>query len=281
MWFIQFLNGLSYSLLLFLVSVGLALSMGVMRIVNLAHGSYFLLGGYVGYSIARLTGNFFVAALGGATSTLIFGLFMEHYFLRHLYAKHLEQLLCTFGFVYVIMALTKFVWGGNVLVIQKPAILLGSVDMFGFSFPIYRVAIIAVGLIIAICLWWLLGKTRIGIAIRAVVEDDKMAAAIGINARTTVIASFGLGLLLAGLAGVLGGPILGLYPGLDLEILMLAIVIVVVGGGTLEGAFLGSLLIGFASIFGMIFLGERSLFVAFGIMAIVLLLRPQGLLGRL
>lgn len=277
---IQVLNALSYSFLLFLVAVGMALTMGVMSIVNLAHGSYYVLGAYVGYSVGKWTGSFVIAALAGASSSVLFGLFMEHFFLRYLYGKHLEQIVVTFGFVYVIMALTKLVWGRDPLIIEKAAVLAGSMDIFDFSFPIYRFAVIVIGFVIAIGLWWFLGKTRIGIAIRATVEDAQMAAGIGINVRATAITAFALGTFLAGLGGVLGGPILGIFPGLDLEILMMAIVIVVVGGGTPEGAFLGSLLIGFASIFSMIWLEELSLFVVFGAMAVVLLLRPQGLLGR-
>ena len=275
------LNALFYSLLLFLVAVGLSLILGLMGVINLAHGSLYLLGAYVGYSAGSLSGNFFVAIISGAICSGLVGLFIERTTIRHLLGQHLEQVLVTFGFVYVFMALSKYFWGGYPKNLEKLAILEGSVVIAGSSFPVYRLAIIGIGLIIALVLWWFIERSRFGILVRAGVEDKDMVSALGVNINAIFIKVFILGSLLSGLAGALGGPVIGAYPGLDNQMLMTALVIVIIGGfGTLQGAFLGSLIIGFAEVFTKIWLPEVSLFIVFVAMAIILLLRPKGLLGK-
>lgn len=281
MWVIQSLNALFYSQLLFLVSVGLSLILGLMEIVNLAHGSLYLLGAYVGFTLGALTGNFFIAVIGGGLASALAGLIIERTSIRHLFGEHLEQVLVTFGFVYIFMALTKFFWGGFPKHLEKLAILEGSINLGESSFPVYRLAIIVFGLIMAAGLWLLMERTRFGITLRAGVEDKQMAAALGININVVFIKVFILGSFLAGIAGALGGPVIGAYPGLDNHMLMMALVVVIIGGlGTIKGAFLGSLLIGFVEVFAKVWLPEASLFVVFVAMAVVLLLKPKGILGR-
>ena len=281
MWLIQILNGLFNSLLLFLVSVGLSLILGLMGVLNLAHGVFYLLGAYVGYTVGSLTGNFFIAIAAGALSSALLGFAIERLTIRHLLGEHLEQVLITFGFVYMFMSITKFFWGGYPKIMEKPAFLEGSVELMGNFVPIYRLAIIVIGIVVAFCMWWLSEKTWFGIKLRAGVEDKEMASALGININAVFVKVFVLGSFLAGLAGVLGGPVIGAYIGLDDKMLMMALVIVIVGGfGTIQGALLGSFLIGFTEVFSKLWLQEASLFIVFIAMAVVLLLKPKGLLGK-
>jgi branched-chain amino acid transport system permease protein len=281
MWLIQVLNGLFNSLLLFLVSVGLSLILGLMGVLNLAHGVFYLLGAYVGYTMGSLTGSFLIAVISGAASSALLGFAIERLTIRHLLGEHLEQVLITFGFVYMFMSITKFFWGGYPKIMAKPALLEGSVELMGNFVPIYRLAIIVIGIIVAFCMWWVSEKTWFGIKLRAGVEDKQMASALGININAVFIKVFVLGSFLAGLAGVLGGPVIGAYIGLDDKMLMMALVIVIVGGfGTIQGALLGSLLIGFVEVFSKLWLQEASLFIVFIAMAVVLLLKPKGLLGK-
>ena len=278
---IHSLNALFYSLLLFLVAVGLSLIMGLMGVINLAHGSLYLLGGYVGFSVGLLTGNFFLAIIAGAVGSALAGFIIERTTIRHLLGQHLEQVLVTFGFGYVFMAFTKLFWGGYPKNLEKPAILEGSIALAGYPFPVYRLGIIMIGLIITFALWWFIERTRFGIMVRAGVEDKQMVSALGININVVFIKVFILGSLLAGLAGALGGPVIGAYPGLDSQMLMMAMVIVIVGGfGTLQGAFFGSLIIGFVEVFTKVWFPEGSLFIVFITMAIILILKPRGLSGK-
>lgn len=278
---IHILNALFYSQLLFLVTVGLSLILGLMGVLNLTHGSFYMLGGYVGFAVGSLTGNFLIAIIAGAMSSALAGFIIERGTIRHLHGEHLEQVLVTFGFVYIIMALTKFFWGGYPKNLEKPAILIGSIDLGGSFFPVYRLAIISIGLIIGLVLWWFMERTRFGIMLRAGVEDKQMVSALGININVIFIKVFVLGSSLAGLAGALGGPVIGAYPGLDNQMLMMALVIVIVGGfGTLKGAFFCSLLFGFIEVFTKVWLPEISLFIVFITMAVILLLKPKGILGK-
>jgi len=252
-----------------------------MGVINLAHGSLYLIGGYIGFSTGLLTGSFVIAVIAAAIGSALAGFIIERTTIRHLLGQHLEQVLVTFGFVYVIMALTKFFWGGYPKTLDKPGLLEGSVSLLGQPFPLYRLGIIMIGLLIAAALWWFIERTRFGIMIRAGVEDKEMVSALGININVVFIKVFILGSLLAGLAGALGGPVIGAYPGLDNQMLMIALVIVIVGGfGTLQGAFFGSLLIGFIEVFTKVWFPEGSLFIVFVAMAVILILKPAGILGK-
>lgn len=278
---IQTLNGASYGLLLFLLAAGLSLIFGLMRVVNLAHGSYYMLGAYLGLSIIRGTGSFPLAMLGAAAVVALIGMVMERGFFRRLYGRELDQVLMTFAFAYIFMDLAKWVWGGHPQSLPVPPALSGSIDFLGEAFPIYRMAIIVVGLGTALALWLFLDRTRIGAIVRAGVDDQEMVSGLGINIKLFFTAIFALGAGLAALGGVIGGPIIGAYTGLDFEILVMALVVVVVGGlGTLRGAFWGSLLIGFAETFGKAFFPQYAMATVYVAMVLVLLFKPTGLLGK-
>lgn len=278
---IQILNGLSFGFLLFLLGSGLSLMFGLMEIVNLSHGSYFMLGAYIGISVSRWSGSFWLgAALAGLLMGLVGG-FTERLLLRRLHLRALDQVLLTFGFVYIFMDLSKWLWGGDPLSLAKPTLLKGSIDILGDSFPIYRLAIIIIGLSIAVLLWLFQEKTLVGAIVRAGVDDREMVTVLGININLIFTGVFSLGAFLAGFGGVIGGALLGAYQGMDLEVLILALVVVVVGGlGSLKGALLGSLLIGMLDNFGKTFFPDFAMVTIFLAMAVILLLKPSGLLGR-
>ena len=278
---IQILNGLSFGFLLFLLGSGLSLMFGLMEIVNLSHGSYFMLGAYIGISVSRWSGSFWLgAALAGLLMGLVGG-FTERLLLRRLHLRALDQVLLTFGFVYIFMDLSKWLWGGDPLSLAKPALLKGSIDILGDSFPIYRLAIIMIGLSIAVLLWLFQEKTLVGAIVRAGVDDREMVTVLGININLIFTGVFSLGAFMAGFGGVIGGALLGAYQGMDLEVLILALVVVVVGGlGSLKGALLGSLLIGMLDNFGKTFFPDFAMVTIFLAMAVILLLKPSGLLGR-
>jgi branched-subunit amino acid ABC-type transport system permease component len=279
---IQLTNGLVFSLLLFLIAAGLSLIFGLMDVVNLAHGTFYLLGGYVGLTVIRWTDNFWLALLVTPLVVGSMGLLLEITLLRRMYRRgHLDQVLFTFGAALIGTDLMRWTWGAFVETVPTPAPLAGQIDVLGIAFPIYRLVMIGLGLVIAAVLWLVIDRTRIGAIIRAGVSDAQMVSAMGINIERVFAGVFAVGSGLAALSGVAAGPIVNVYPGLDFEILILAMVVVVVGGlGTLKGAFWGSLLIGMADTFGKSLLPQFSVFVIFVIMAIVLLVRPAGLFGR-
>jgi branched-chain amino acid transport system permease protein len=280
-WVIQTFNGLSYGALLFLLASGLSLIFGVMRIVNLAHGSYFLLGGYVGLSIVWRTGSFALALLGGGLAIALVGVAMERLFLQRLHGQVLGQVLMTMGFALIFQDLALLIWGGDPYSLPAPAWLVGSLRAGTLVFPVYRLFVIAVAVAIAVALWLFLERTRAGAVIRAAVDDEEMARGVGINVAGVSMGVFGLGAFLAALGGVVGGAFIGVYPGSDFEILPYAFVVVIVGGlGSLQGAIVGSLLVGLLDNFGKALFPELSYFTLFAPMAVILALRPTGLFGR-
>lgn len=280
--FVQFLNGLVISMLLFLTAAGLSLILGLMDVINLVHGSAYLLGGYLGLTIVRQVDSFWLALIMAPILTGFFGLLIEKLFLQRLYRKgHLHQVLFTFGLALVAADLMRWNWGSHVLTIPAPPGLSGTVLIAGIQFPVYRLFILLFGLVLAAGLWFLIERTRVGAIVRAGVADSQMVDALGIDIQRVFTAVFALGTALAALAGVLAAPVLNLYPGLDSEILLLAMVVVVVGGlGTVKGAFWGAIVIGMADTFAKARLPAVSVFIIFLIMALVLLIHPSGLLGR-
>jgi len=279
---IQLLNGLVSSMLLFTMAAGLSLIFGQMNVINLSHGAFYLLGGYIGLTAVRQFGAFWPAVVLAPLAVGLLGLVVERYLLRRMYGseRHLEQVLLTFGIALVLTDLIQWNWGAFVESVPAPAFLAGQIPFLGIRFPIYRLAIIVFGLLLAVGLWLFLERTRIGAIVRAGVTHPQIVSGLGINIQRVFAGVFAVGTALAALAGVLGAPVTTLYPGLDSEILILTIVVVVVGGlGTLKGAFLGALLIGMADTFGKAILPEFSLFILFGVMAVVLLIRPTGLFG--
>lgn len=279
---IQFLNGMAYSLLLFLLAMGLSLIFGMMDVMNLAHGSFFMLGAYVGLVLFGWTGQFWFALVLVPLAIGILGMALELTLLRPLYRRgHLDQVLLTFGLAFVLMDLAKWMWGADVRSLPAPPVLAQSAVIFGKPFPEYRLFVIGFGLLLALALWLFLERTRLGAVIRAGVADKEMVSALGINITLVFTLVFGLGIGLAGLSGIVAGPVLGLYPGMDFQTLIITLIVVVVGGlGTLKGSFWGAILIGQAETFGKVLVPEFALLIVFAIMAIVLLVRPSGLFGK-
>ena len=269
----QTFNGLSYGALLFLLASGLSLIFGVMRIVNLAHGSYFMLGGYVGLSTVWRTGSFAAALVAGAVAVGLIGIAMERLFLQRLAGQTLGQVLMTIGFALIFQDLALLIWGGDPYTIPAPTFLQGAVRVGASSFPVYRIFIVVMALAVGLLLWLALERTRIGAMIRAAVDDGEMARGVGINVPLVSLAVFALGACLAAFGGVIGGAFLGVYPGADFEVLPYAFVVVIVGG-------LGSLLVGLLDTFGKALFPELSYFTLFAPMALILALRPTGLFGR-
>ena len=280
-WVTQTFNGLSYGALLFLLASGLSLIFGVMRIVNLAHGSYFMLGGYVGLSVAWRTGSYVLALLAGALVMAVVGIVMERAFLRRLPGQTLGQVLMTIGFALIFQDVALLIWGGDPYTIRVPAQLSGVVTAGPGRFPIYRIFIVAVAVAVGAVLWLALDRTRVGAMIRAAVDDAEMAQGVGIRVPRVSLGVFALGAALAAFGGVVGAGFLGVYPGLDFEILPYAFVVVIVGGlGSLPGAMVGSLMVGLLDNFGKALFPELSYFTLFAPMALILALKPTGLFGR-
>jgi branched-chain amino acid transport system permease protein len=280
-WLTQTFNGLSYGALLFLLASGLSLIFGVMRIVNLAHGSYFMLGGYLGLSVVWKTGSFVLAAFAAALAMALVGMGMERFFLRRLSEQTLGQVLMTVGFAVIFQDLALLIWGGDPYSIPVPHGLTGSIKLGPSAFPVYRVFIVGVAVVSGAALWLGLDRTRAGAMIRAAVDDGEMAQGVGINVPRVSLGVFALGAFLAALGGVIGGAFLGVYPGADIEVLPYAFVVVIVGGlGSLPGAMVGSLLVGLLDNFGKALFPELSYFTLFAPMALILALRPTGLFGR-
>lgn len=281
--FIQLLNGLAYSLLIFLIATGLSLIFGMMDVINLAHGSFYMLGAYFAYSIVGRSGdNFWLALLAAPLGVALVGIVLEVGYLRPLYHRgHLDQVLLTFGFAYVFSDIVRTVWGSDIRSLPYSPLLQGAVELFGRPYPRYRFFVIVFGLAMAGLLWLVLERTRLGSIVRAGVADREMVSGLGINITLVFTAVFAFGAALAALSGVIAGPILGMQPGMDFEVLIVALIVVVVGGlGTFSGSFWGSLLIGVADTFGKVLQPDFSMALTFAVMAAVLLLRPAGLFGR-
>src|ERR1700730_1637477 len=280
-WILQTFNGLSYGALLFLLASGLSLIFGVMRVVNMAHGSYFLLGGYIGLTVALRTKSFAMALVAGTVAIALVGIAMERLFLRRLRGQELGQVLMTVGFSLIFQDLALLIWGGDPYNLPGPAALSGALRVGGITFPVYRIFIMGVAVAVGLGLWLLLDRTRMGAMIRAAGDGGEMAQGVGINVPRISLVVFGLGAALAALGGVVGAGFLGVYPGADSEVLPYAFVVVIVGGlGSLPGAMAGSLIVGLLDNFGKALFPELAYFTLFAPMAVILALRPTGLFGR-
>jgi branched-chain amino acid transport system permease protein len=277
---LQALNGLQLAMLLFLLSVGLSVVFGLMNFINLAHGTLYMLGAFVGWSVARVTGSFWLALAAGPLAAAALGLVFYAALLRRLQGESpMKQVLVTFGLIFVGIDAVRWIWGDYPASLAAPALLGHSVELLGTSYPAYRLFIIALGLGVALLLYLGLERTRLGAVVRAGVDDRVMVAALGVDVDRAFLAVFCLGCALAGLGGVAAAPVLGVFPGMDVAILIPTLIVVVVGGpGSLSGAFLGSLLIGMAETFGAVLVPQFASFMIYAVMALVLLLRPAGLL---
>jgi len=297
LFFTQLLNGVQLGVLLFLLSAGLTLVFGIMNFVNLTHGSLYMMGAYFAAAAYNWSGgSFLIAGLIGVPATLVLGIVVERVALSTLYTRdHLDQVLATFGLILFFNELVRIIWGPNAVYMNVPDALSGTVDLFGLPYPSYRFAIIAVGLGVGAALYLLIHRTRVGMLIRAGASNPAMVSALGVNIKLLNTLVFGLGAALAGLAGLMAGPILSVQPGMGEPILILTLVVIVTGGiGSIRGAFYGALLVGIVDTIGRVFLPgllreffERSIAQAAGpaiasmliylLMAAVLALRPQGL----
>jgi branched-chain amino acid transport system permease protein len=283
-WLLLTVNSVTFGGLLFLLSAGFSLIFGLMRIPNLTHGSMFMVGAYLGTTFFSgalgFTLNFWVAAVVTALEVAVLGALMERLLLRRLAGQQLAQVLVTLGVSFMVADLCLMGWGGDPISVATPAGLGGFIRIGAAAAPLYRLAIIAIAAVVAIALWLMLDRTRLGAMIRAGVDDPQMARVVGIRVSQLFTIVFGLGAALAGFAGVIGSPILSVYPGLDQDMLPLALVVVILGGtGSLIGSFVGSIIVGFIYNFGQALVPELAYFILFLPMVLVLVLRPQGLFG--
>ncbi|MEI9475182.1 MAG: branched-chain amino acid ABC transporter permease [Deltaproteobacteria bacterium] len=275
------LNGLQFGMLLFLLAVGLSLMFGLMSVINLAHGFFFIVGGYVGVSTFRLTESFLLSLLAGAFVVGLLGLCSERFLLRRVHGRHPEQVLLTFGLVFVLTDVTLWIWGPTPLRIPAPAALDFVVTISGRAYPFYRLMIIVTGGLVAAVLGWVQEKTRWGAIVRAGVDDREMTEGLGINISLVLTLVFSVGAFLAGFAGVMAAPVLAVYHGLAHTVLILSLAAIVVGGmGSLRGCLLMSLLFGLADTFGKVLWPGFAIFTIYAMVAIVLIVKPSGLFGR-
>lgn len=277
----QFVHGLAYGMLLFLVAAGLSMIFGMMDILNLAHAYIFMLAAYIGYTIAGLI-NFWAALLFAPLAVVILGMLIERFMLRKIHPfGHIPELVLTIGIGLVIMEFVKAVWGTQSLMLQPPEILTGLVSIGVFRYPMYRVFVIFFSMAIMILMGLLFYKTRFGTIVRAATVDAEMVNALGINVPLVYTVFFGFGTWLAGLAGVVVAPFLSVFPGLADQVGFDAFVVVVLGGlGSMSGAFVAAVLIGLLNSFGIQFIPTVAPLLTFGLMALVLTIKPTGLFGE-
>jgi len=280
---IQLLNGLQYGLLLFLVASGLTLIFGIMGIINLAHGSFYMLGAYLAWSLAGLTGNLATAILAAVPLTVLFGMALEWLLIRRLYERdHLFQVLLTYGLILVFEELRSIVWGDDVHGVPVPELLNASIRLTeNLSYPVYRLFISGVCLLLALGLYLLIQRTRVGMMIRAGASNRDMAQSLGINIKFIYTLVFALGVALAAFAGMINAPLSSVFPNMGGQVLIICFVVVVIGGiGSVKGAMAASLMIGLADTFGQVLLPEVAGMIVYVLMAAVLVWRPAGLFGK-
>jgi len=278
----QAIHGLVYGMLLFLVASGLTLVFGMMGILNLAHGAFYMLGAYFAYSITVHLGSFWLGLLIGPAAVGLIGILTERFLLRPVHKRgHVAQLLLTFGLFYVLGELVRMIWGSNPLAVPVPQLLSGNIPLLGMTYPIYRVFILFFSVAILGVMAVALLKTRIGILVRAAVSDAEMVDSLGTNVPVLFMGVFGGGAALAAVGGVIAAPFLSTYPGMGLDVLLDCFVVIVIGGfGSLFGALIAAIMIGELQSFGILWIPRLALVFQFMFMAIVLIVRPTGLLGE-
>jgi branched-chain amino acid transport system permease protein len=281
-WAIQTLNSLALGGLLFLLSSGFALIFGLMRIANLTHGALFMLGAYVGATVMAAGFGLLSAAVASMITIAVVGGFIERLILRRLTGNPQGQVLATLGLAFIIADFCLVVWGGDPIPINTPEMFQAPLSILGLTFPSYRLVVLLISCIIGIALYLLLEKTRLGAMIRAGVDDMQMARAVGIPASQLFTIVFCLGAGLAGLGGILGGPIFNAYPGLDADMLPLALIVVILGGvGSLVGTFIASFIVGFIYSFGIALIPDLAYVILFLPMVVVIAFNPTGLFGTI
>jgi branched-chain amino acid transport system permease protein len=281
---IQTLNGVQYGLLLFLIASGLTIIFGIMGVINLAHGSFYMIGAYMALTFTQWTGSIFGAVLLGVPLAVVLGLVVERLFIVHLYKRdHLQQVLLTFGLILIFNELQSIIWGDDPHSVPVPGFLDASVPLTDtLNYPVYRLFLSTVCLGIAGGLYLLVNRTRLGMRMRAGASNPEMVQSLGINTKILFATVFSIGVTLTALAGILAAPVESVYPGIGEQVLIISFVVVVIGGiGSIKGAFVGALLIGLARVYGQVFLPELSSVTVYALMAAILLWRPAGLYGRL
>jgi branched-chain amino acid transport system permease protein len=280
---VQLLNGVQYGLVLFLVASGLTLVFGILGVINLAHGAFYMLGAYVAYWLAASTGSFWAALAGGVVIAFVAGLLLEAVFIRRLYGRdHLAQVLLSFGLILVLDEIRHILFGKDVHSVAAPDFLQGSIPLTDvLSYPVYRLALCVFCLAVAAVIFYIINRTRVGMIVRAGAENRDMTRALGVPFDTVNRFVFAAGIVLAALAGIVVAPISTVFPGMDNQVLILSFVVVVLGGiGSVAGAAIGALVIGLTDTFGKVFFPNFSSITVYLVMAIVLLWRPQGILGQ-
>ncbi len=277
---IQTMNGLQYGLLLFLIASGLTLIFGIMHIINLAHGALYMVGAYLAFWATSITGNLFLAILLALPLAALFGVVIERCLMRILYKRdHLDQVLMTFGLILVIDSLRSIAWGNDVHSVAIPEILAGSIQLTeNLEYPVYRLFISGVCVLVALSMYWILQRTRLGIVIRGGASNREMVQGLGININAIYTLVFAAGAALTAFAGMIAAPVSSVYPGMGNQILIIAFVVVVIGGlGSIRGAFLGALLVGLTATWGAVLVPEYAGMAIYMLMAVVLLFKPRGL----
>ncbi len=276
-----FFNGLTLAALLFIMAIGLNLSFGLLRVVNLSHGAFYLVGGYVGLSVLKLSGHWWLGVLVGALVSAGLAAIEEIFLLRRVRGKATLETLITLSVAIIISDLIVVIWGGNPKMIQIPKALKGFVSLFSVNVPIYNLFLFVFACLIGLALWLLINKTKMGMIIRAGVDNFEMVSAQGINIRLVFTLVFALAGFMAGMAGVIGGTFLMVAPGEDWRILTYTLLIIIIGGmGSFEGTIVGSIIIGLILSFGSVYVPQFSLFLMFAPVALTLVIRPKGLFGR-
>jgi branched-subunit amino acid ABC-type transport system permease component len=284
--FAQSLSGLTAAMFLFLIASGLSLIFGVLRVLNFAHGTFYMLGAYSAFQLVQWLGvgggRFWLAALGAATAVALLGGIIERLLFRHLYGKEeLYQLLFTYALVLILSDSAKMIWGTQQKSVSRPPGLTGALSLFGATIPHYNLLILLLGPAIALTVWFVLQRTRVGRFIRAAALDRETLGALGVNVDRLYTGVFMIGSFLGGLGGALVTPVKTIVPGMDTEMIVEAFIVVVIGGlGSFWGTFLGALIYGQVLSFGILFIPRFSIFSVFVLMAAVLIIRPWGLLGR-
>ncbi len=280
---VQLLNGVQYGLVLFLVASGLTLVFGILGVINLAHGAFYMLGAYVAYWLAAYTGSFLAALAGGVVIAFVAGMLLETVFIRRLYGRdHLAQVLLSFGLILVLDEVRDVLFGKDVHSVAPPAWLAGSIQLTDYlSYPVYRLFLCTFCLVVAVVIFLVIRHTRIGMIVRAGAENRDMTRALGIPFDQVNRYVFAVGIALAALGGIVVAPISTVFPGMGDQMLILSFVVVVLGGiGSVAGAAIGALLIGLADTFGKVFFPTFSSITVYLLMALVLLWRPSGILGK-
>ena len=277
-----FLHGLAYAGLLFLVSAGLTLVFGMMNVLNFAHAAMYMLGAYFSYTMLQMTDQFWLSLLVCPILLFVIGALIERFLLRRVHVHgHLHELLLTFGLAYILTEVVKWAWGNYPLAVNIGGFLGDTVEIVGITYPVYRIFIFVCAILVGIVMALILYKTRLGIILRAAVNDGEMVNALGVNVPLVFTGVFAFGAALSGFAGVIAGPLLSTYPGMAHEILIDAFVVIVVGGfGSLGGAVVASLLIGELQSFGVLLFPKLSLALVYLLMAAVLIIKPSGLFGE-